>query len=96
MLQEEKKKKTARLEARITSSVYTLVLRAATLQGRSVSDFVVTAAQQAAEETIALREIIDLSQADQEHFAAALLKPAALTPAMKRAAAAHGRLIRPS
>ena len=95
MLQDEKKK-TARFEARITPNVHALVLRAAALQGRSVSDFVVAAAQRAAEETIAQRQIIDLSQADQERFAAALLKPAALTPAMKRAAAAHGRLIQPS
>lgn len=95
MLQNEKKK-TARLEARMTPEVHALVLRAATLQGRSVSDFVITAARWAAEETIAQRQVIDLSQADQENFAAALLKPAALTPAMKRAAAAHGRLIRPT
>jgi len=94
MLQNEKK--TARLEARITPDVHALLLRAAALVGRSVSDFVVAAAQQAAQDTIAQRQIIDLSLEDQERFAAALLKPGGLKPAMKRAATAHRRLIRPS
>lgn len=95
MLQKDRKK-TARLEARLTPNVYGLVRRAARLQGRSVSDFVVAAAQQAAEAAIAQLQIIDLSLADQKRFAAALLRPAALAPAMKRAGVAHGRLIQPS
>lgn len=88
--------KTARLEARITPDVHALLARAAALVGRSVSDFVVSAAQRAAEETIAQRQLINLAQEDQERFVAALLKPRPLAPAMKRAAAAHGRLIRRS
>lgn len=95
-MHQNNKKKTARLEARITLDVHALVQRAAILQGRSVSDFVVAAAQRAAEETIARRHTIELSLADQQRFVAALLKPAALAPAMKRAAAAHGKLIQPS
>ena len=95
MFQDEQKK-TSRLEARITPSVYALLLRAATLQGRSISDFVIGAAQQAAEETIAHREVVDLSQVDQARFAAALLHDTPLAPAMDRAAAAHRRLIQRS
>ncbi len=38
----------ARLEARLPARVYALLKRAAELKGRSISDFVVTAAQGAA------------------------------------------------
>jgi uncharacterized protein (DUF1778 family) len=41
--------RTARLEARITREALAVVRRAAEIQGRSVSDFVVAAAQEAAQ-----------------------------------------------
>jgi uncharacterized protein (DUF1778 family) len=63
------------------------------LQGRSVSDFVVAAAQEAAHRTIEEAQIIRLSSEDQQRFVELLLKPPALAPAMKRARKAHGRLI---
>jgi uncharacterized protein (DUF1778 family) len=44
----EHKIKTARLEARITPDLQALLKRAAELEGRSVTDFVITAAQEAA------------------------------------------------
>ena len=44
--------RTARLEARIAPEALAVVKRAAELQGRSVSDFVVAAAQEAATRTI--------------------------------------------
>ena len=40
--------RTARIEARIAPEVLTLVKHAAEMQGRSISDFVVSAAQEAA------------------------------------------------
>lgn len=86
-------KKSARLEARLNPAAYELVQRAAALQGRSVSDFVVTAAQEAAIHVIEQLDILALSQRDQERFAAALLKPARVAPALKRAAKAHRRLV---
>lgn len=92
----KKSKKSARLEARLTPKVYALVHRAATLQGRSVSDFVVTAAQRAAEEAIGERTMIELSRADQERFAAALLGRAPLASALARAANAHRELVQRS
>lgn len=89
---QDKAKKTIRLEARTTPALYALVQRAANLQGRSVSEFVISSAQQAAYELIEQRELIDLTLADQEHFAAALLNPPPVSPALKRAAAAHRKL----
>lgn len=92
----QKKTKTARLEARLPRTVYALLQRAAEVEGRSLSDFVVSAAKEAAELTIAQRELMDLTFEDQDRFAAALLEPQPLSPALKRAAAAHDDLIEPS
>ena len=44
--------RTARIEARIAPDALAVVKRAAELQGRSVSDFVVAAAQEAANRAI--------------------------------------------
>lgn len=88
--------KTTRLEARIPKAVQTLLKHAAALQGRSVSDFVVTAALEAAEKAIATNEMIQITLADQKRFAAAMLEPPQVAPALKRAAATHANLVEPS
>lgn len=85
--------RTARIEARIAPDALAVVRRAAEIQGRSVSDFVVAAAQDAANRTIEETHLIRLSIEDQQRFAELLLNPPAPTPAMKRAKAAHARLI---
>lgn len=85
--------RTARLEARLSPEALAIVKRAAELQGRSVSDFVVTAAQEAAHRTIAETNLIRLSIDDQRRFVDFLLNPPAPTPAMKRAEAVHAELI---
>lgn len=83
----------ARLEARIAPDVLALVKHAAELQGRSVSDFVVSAAQEAAHRTIEETGIIRLSAEDQRRFVDLLLNPPPLSPAMIRAKEDHERLI---
>lgn len=88
--------RTARLEARIAPDTLAAVKRAAEIAGRSVSDFVVEAARQAAEKTIAETQIIRLSLAGQEQLAEILSRPPKLTPALERAFEAHRRLIRSS
>ena len=88
--------RSARIEARIAPDALAIVKRAAELQGRSVSDFVVAAAQEAAHRTIEETQIIRLSIEDQERFVELLINPPALSPAMKRAKSAHSRLIRKS
>ncbi len=85
--------RTARLEARIAPHTLAVVRRAAELQGRSVSDFVVAAAEEAANRTIEQTHIIRLSVADQHAFAEAILNPPAPSEALVRAADAHRRLI---
>jgi uncharacterized protein (DUF1778 family) len=86
--------RTARIEARIAPDALAVVKRAAELQGRSVSDFVVAAAQQAAARAIEEAQIIRLSVEDQRAFAAAILDPPPPEAALVRAAEAHRRLIR--
>ena len=84
----------ARIEARIAPDVLAAVKRAAEIQGRSVSDFMVAAAREAAERTIEETQIIRLSLADQERLAEALINPPAPNEALKRAFAAHRELVR--
>ena len=85
---------TARLEARLPTEVHALLKRAAEIEGRSLTDFVVSAAQEAARKTIEESTIIKLSAEDQQRFAEALIAPAPLPPAMERAISRHRRLIR--
>jgi uncharacterized protein (DUF1778 family) len=88
--------RTARIEARISPEALAFVKRAAELQGRSVSDFVVVAAEEAAKRAIEDAHIVRLSVEDQRRFAELLLDPPALTQAMRRAREAHAELIRDS
>ena len=88
--------RTARIEARIAPEALAVVKRTAELQGRSISDFIVTAAQEAAHKTIDEANIIRLSIEDQRRFVDLLLDPPTLAPAMKRAQKAHARLIKES
>ena len=86
--------RTARLEARIAPDALAVVKRAAELEGRSVSDFVVAAARDAAQRTLEDANLIRLSLADQRRFVDLLLDPPDLTPALRRARDAHGKLLR--
>lgn len=76
---------TARLEARVTPDLHALLKRASEIQGRTMTDFVIMAVQEAAQRAIEQAEIIRLSMADQECFAKALLSPPAPAPALQRA-----------
>ena len=85
---------TARLEARISTDLHAMLKRAAELQGRTMTDFVVTAVQDAAQRAIEKAEVVKLSLADQEFFAQTLLSPPKPSPALKRAFARRNKLLR--
>lgn len=85
--------RTTRLEARISPEALAVVRRAAELQGRSLSDFVVLAAQEAAQRTIEDAQVLRLAVEDQQALAASILNPPEPNDALRRAAAAHRRLI---
>lgn len=84
---------TARLEARISVDLHAALKRAAELEGRTMTDFVVSAVQEAAQRAIEQAEIIRLSLADQECFAQALLSPPEPTKALQRAFERRRRLL---
>ena len=83
------KSRSARLEARISVEQKTELQRAATLSGRTLSEFVVASAQDAASRVIQEHETIRLSRAEQIAFVSALLKPPAANARLRRAAAAY-------
>lgn len=84
---------TARLEARISTELHATLKRAAEIQGRTMTDFVVSAVQDAAQRAIEQSGVIRLSLADQECFATALLSPPKPSPALKRAFARRKKLL---
>jgi uncharacterized protein (DUF1778 family) len=85
---------TARLEARISTDLHAMLKRAAELQGRTMTDFVVAAVQDAAHEAIEQAGVMRPSLADQACFAQALMAPPPPSPAMKRAFARRNKLLR--
>ncbi|MER9060680.1 DUF1778 domain-containing protein [Mesorhizobium sp. M0663] len=85
--------RTARLEARISPDMLDVVKRAAEIQGRSVSDFVVAAAQEAAQRTIENTTILRISVEDQRAMMEAILNPPEPNEALRKAADAHKRLV---
>jgi uncharacterized protein (DUF1778 family) len=85
---------TARLEARISTNLHSMLKRAAELQGRTMTDFVVAAVQEAAQRAIEQAEVVRLSLADQECFAQVLLSPPQPSPALERAFVRRSKLLR--
>jgi uncharacterized protein (DUF1778 family) len=86
---------TARLEARISPELHAMLKRAAELEGRTMTDFVVDAVQNAAQRAVQQAEVLRLSLADQSRFADAFLNPPKPTAALKRALARRRKLLRP-
>jgi uncharacterized protein (DUF1778 family) len=64
-----------RLEARVTAEQKSLIERAAALQGRTVTDFVLTSVQDAARRAIEEHHNLALSVRDSEAFVDAFLNP---------------------
>jgi uncharacterized protein (DUF1778 family) len=87
------KLQSARLEARISQDLHMTVKRAAEIQGRTMTDFVVHALQMAANKTIAQADHVRLSVVDQEAFANALIAPAKPNTALKKAFAKANKLL---
>jgi uncharacterized protein (DUF1778 family) len=88
--------KTSRLDARITPELQQQLRRVAEVQGRSVSDYVTATLRSAVQRDIAEMEVIRLSREASERFAAMLIDPPDLAPAMQRAFEHHRRLVKPA
>ena len=81
--------KRERLEARVSPDIKALLQRAADLEGRSLSDFIISSAQRAAEEIIHEHSVIRLSLEDSIAFAEALLNPPAPNKNLRKAFVRH-------
>jgi uncharacterized protein (DUF1778 family) len=85
--------RTERLEARIAPSDLAKLKRAAEAQHRSISEFVVDAAREAADRVLEEANIIRLAAEEQRRFVDLMLNPPSPSEALKRAKAAHAKLI---
>ena len=84
--------KTARLEARLTDAQKALFQHAADLTGRSLTEFVVSSAQEVAARTVREHEVLTLSGLDRQVFVDALLKPISPNKRLRQAARRYKRL----
>jgi uncharacterized protein (DUF1778 family) len=75
----------ARLEARVPSEQKDFFQRAAALTGRTLSEFVIDTAQEAAAKIVREHEIIRLSREEQIAFVSAVLAPVEPGARLKKA-----------
>jgi len=85
------KQRLERLEARVTNRQKELLKRAAAIRGRSLTDFVVSAAEEAAERVVRSEFVLSLGAEDSVAFATALLSPPEPNRALRAAAKRHLR-----
>lgn len=83
------RKRAERVEARVTPEQKRLFERAAALEGRSLTDFLLASAQAAASETISRHQVLKLTPEDQRVFVDALLHPPAPNKALRSAVAQY-------
>ncbi|MGD0200542.1 MAG: DUF1778 domain-containing protein [Bryobacteraceae bacterium] len=78
--------KTYRFDARLNEAQKLLIQRAADLEGRTMTDFVLYSAKAAAERAIERHGMLILTARETEAFADAILSPAEPGPVLRRAA----------
>ncbi len=79
----------ARLEARVTTDQKRMLQHAAALSGRTLSEFVVASAREAAAKVIQAHETIRLTREEQIAFVSALLNPPPPNARLRRAASKY-------
>ena len=90
----KKQEKSERLEARITRDQKELFKRAAQIQGRSLTDFLVQAASDAANRVVQEEHILNLAREDQEALVNALLNPPKPNVRLKAAVEDYRKTVR--
>lgn len=78
-----------RLEARITADQKALIQRAAELEGRSVTDYVVSSVQDAAKRTVEAHDLVVFSAAESRAFVDALLDPPPINDRLRDSVRRH-------
>lgn len=85
--------KTDRIEARVSPRTKEILVKAAAIQGRTLSDFVVDALLEKAERVIEAHEVIVLTEEDRRVFFEALRNPPPPNAALRKAHQAHRELV---
>jgi uncharacterized protein (DUF1778 family) len=85
--------KRERLEARITTVQKRRISKAAAIQGRSLTDFVISTLEKEAKKIIAEESVIELSDNEQRAFFEALENPPKANDYLKEAFKKHSQLI---
>jgi len=87
---EQDEQRTARFGARVPVNVYETIKRAAEIEGRSLTDYVMGIAYEHALDRIERAEVVTHARESSERLADMLIDPPPLAPAMRRAIARHG------
>ena len=85
--------KSFRFDARLNKAQKQLIQRAADIEGRTMTDFVLHSAELAAQRAIEQHSVLELTSRDAEIFASAILKPAAPGSVLRAAARRYKRSI---
>jgi uncharacterized protein (DUF1778 family) len=85
--------KDARLNFRIRPDVKSRIERAASISGKSVTDFAVAALSDVADEVLQRHHDVELSDRDRDMFLAVIDRPSKPNRLLLRAAKTHKRLI---
>lgn len=86
-------KQIARLESRITPETKALLQKAADLEGRTLTDFVIASVHAEALRVIERHQTLKLSMSDAESFVDAILNPPQPKDALKAAALRYKQVI---
>ena len=84
--------KAERLEARLSRKQKELIQHAADLAGRSLTDFILTASQEAANKVIREHKVITLTAHESEHFVNTLINPPNPNQHLQKAAKRHHKI----
>jgi uncharacterized protein (DUF1778 family) len=86
------RRRTERVEVRMTREQEDLFGRAAALERRSMTNFIIASAQEAAMDIISRHNVLQLSPRDQQIFIDGLLNPPAPNEALRAAAARYNAI----
>jgi len=88
--------KSERLEARLSRTQKELIQHAADLAGRSLTDFILSALQKAANKTIREHEVIRLTAQESTKFVNALMNPSPPNLPLQKATKRHSAFLKQS
>ena len=83
----------ARINLRLQRAAKHLIERAASFEGKTVSNFVLSSALTRAEDTVRQHQTLSLGRQDAERFFDALDQPPAFNDALTKALTAHERRV---